>query len=52
VQFKGYEDVVVQELRLGADNVKFRKEKDYAPSTGQTYLAPLPPATAANSARI
>src|ERR1022692_1994676 len=41
-QFKGYEDVVVQELRSGTDNVKFRKEKYYAPSTGQTYLAPLP----------
>src|ERR1035441_8190004 len=42
VQFKGYEDVVVQELRIGTDNVKYRKEKYYAPSTGQTYLAPLP----------
>ncbi len=42
VQFKGYEDVVVQELHIGTDNVKFRKEKYYAPSTGQTYLAPLP----------
>ena len=52
VQFKGYEDVVVQELRIGTDNVKFRKEKYYAPSTGQTYLAPLPPATAANSVQI
>ncbi len=41
-QFKGYEDVVVQEIRIGTDNVKFRKEKYYAPSTGQTYLAPLP----------
>jgi hypothetical protein len=41
-QFKGYEDVVVQELRVSTDNVKFRKEKYYAPSTGQTYLAPLP----------
>src|ERR1019366_259203 len=41
-QLKGYEDVVVQELRSGTDNVKFRKEKYYAPSTGQTYLAPLP----------
>lgn len=41
-QFKGYEDVVVQELRIGTDNVKFRKEKYYARSTGQTYLAPLP----------
>ena len=34
---------MVQELRLGTDNVKFRKEKFYAPSTGKTYLAPLPP---------
>jgi hypothetical protein len=42
-EFKGYEDVVVQELRIATDNVKFRKEKDYAPSTGQTYLAQLPP---------
>ena len=41
-QFKGYEDVVVQELRIATDNVKFRKEKYYAPSTGHTYLAPLP----------
>ena len=41
-QFKGFEDVVVQELRMGTDNVKFWKEKYYAPSTGQTYLAPLP----------
>ena len=41
-EFKGYEDVVVQELRIGTDNVKFRKEKYYAASTRQTYLAPLP----------
>jgi hypothetical protein len=41
-QFKGYEDVVVQELLIRTDNVKFRKEKYYAASTGKTYLAPLP----------
>lgn len=41
-QFKGYEDVVVQELLICTDNVKFRKEKYYAASTGKTYLAPLP----------
>ena len=41
-EFKGYEEVVVQELRIGTDNVKFRKEKYYAASTRQTYLAPLP----------
>jgi hypothetical protein len=41
-QFKGYEDVVVQELCILTDNVKFRKEKFYSPSTGKTYLASLP----------
>ena len=33
---------MVQELRIGTDNVKFRKEKYCAPSTRQTCLAPLP----------
>lgn len=42
-QFKGYEEVVVQELLLHTDNVKFRKEKFYSPSAKQTFLAPLPP---------
>jgi len=41
-EFKGYEDVVVQELIIHTDNVRFRKEKYYAASTGKTYLAPLP----------
>lgn len=41
-QFKGYEDVVVQDLLLKTDNVCFHKQKYYAPSTGQTYLAHLP----------
>jgi hypothetical protein len=41
-QFKGYEEVVVQDVIIRTDNVLFRKEKWYAPSTGQTYLAPLP----------
>lgn len=41
-EFKGYEDVVVQELHIRTDNVRFRKEKYYAASTGRTYLAPLP----------
>ena len=42
-KFKGYEDVVVQDLRFHTDNVRFRKEKYYAASTGRSYLAPLPP---------
>ena len=41
-EFKGYDEVVVQELRIHTDNVKFRKEKYYAASTNKTYLAPLP----------
>jgi len=41
-EFKGYEDVVVQDLLLKTDNVCFHKQKYYAPSTGQTYLAQLP----------
>lgn len=41
-RFKGYEEVVVQDVVIHTDNVLFRKEKWYAPSTEQTYLAALP----------
>jgi hypothetical protein len=41
-EFKDYVPVVVQDLVLRTDNVLFRKEKWYAASTGQTYLADLP----------
>ena len=41
-QFKGYLDVVVQDVVLRTDNVLFHKEKWYAPSTRRTYLAELP----------
>jgi len=41
-EFKGYEDVVVQDIVLGTDNVLFRKEKYYSPSTHQSYRAELP----------
>lgn len=40
--FKGYEDVVVQDLVIRTDNVQFRKEKYYSPSQKRTYLAALP----------
>ncbi len=40
--FKGYEDVVVQDVIFRTDNVRFRKEKFYSPSQHQTYLASLP----------
>lgn len=41
-EFKGYAEVVVQDVRIHTDNILFRKEKWYASSTKQTYLAPLP----------
>jgi hypothetical protein len=41
-QFKGYEEVVVQDILLKPDNILFRKQKYYSPQTGKTYLAPLP----------
>lgn len=40
--FKGYEEVLVQDVLIRTDNVLFRKEVWYAPSTGQSYRAPLP----------
>lgn len=42
-RFKGYEAVVIQDLVLKTDNVRFRRAKFWSPSRGQTYLAPLPP---------
>lgn len=40
--FKGYEDVVVQDVIFRTDNVLFHKEKFYSPSQHQTYRASLP----------
>ena len=42
-RFKGYEAVVIQDLLLQVDHVRFLRAKHYSPSTGKTYLAPLPP---------
>jgi hypothetical protein len=41
-QFKGYEPVVIQDIQLKTDNVRFLKEKYYSPSQQQSYLAELP----------
>jgi hypothetical protein len=41
-EFKGREAVVVQDLIIHTDNVRFLKEKYYSPSQGKTYLAELP----------
>jgi len=41
-EFKGHEDVVVQDILLQTDNILFHKQKYYAPSTRRSYLAHLP----------
>jgi hypothetical protein len=41
-EFKGYTDVVVQDIILRADNVCFHKEKYWSDSTNKTYTAELP----------
>jgi Transposase IS66 family len=41
-QFKGYEEVVIQDIAFHTDNIKFRREKYYSKSQKRTYLAPLP----------
>ncbi len=41
-EFKGYEEVVVQDVSIRTDNVRFWKEIWYAASTGRSYRAPLP----------
>lgn len=41
-EFKGHEAVVVQDIQVKTDNVRFLKEKFYSASERQTYLASLP----------
>jgi hypothetical protein len=41
-EFKGYEPVIIQDLVIKTDNVRFLKEKYYSPLLGRTYLAELP----------
>ena len=41
-QFKGYEEVIVQDLDFRTENIQFRKEKYYSPGNQHTYLAALP----------
>src|SRR5215213_9272567 len=40
-RFKGYQDILVRELRLSAEVVRFRRERWLTPA-GETVLAPLP----------
>jgi hypothetical protein len=41
-EFKGYEDVVVQDMVIHTGNVLFHKEVFYSPTHAQSYRAPLP----------
>jgi len=41
-EYKGHSEVVLQDVRLEMENICFRLEKYYAPSTGKTYQARLP----------
>lgn len=41
-QFKGYMEVVVQDIEFRTENITFRKEKYYSPSQKRTYLAQMP----------
>ncbi len=41
-KYKGYERVVVQDVRIQAENVLFYKEKYYSASQHKTYLAEMP----------
>ena len=40
--FKGYTSVIVQDLNIEPDNVKFIVEKYYSPSTGKSYSGSRP----------
>ncbi len=40
--FKGYESVVVQELKITTDNVEYRRAVYYSPSQKKTYRGALP----------
>ena len=42
VEFKGYADVIVQDIRLTTDNVKFYKEEYYSAKMRQSYQPELP----------
>lgn len=41
-QFKGHEAVVVQDISIKSDNIRFLKEKYYSASEKRSYLAELP----------
>jgi len=42
LEFKGYEDVVIQDLLIKTDNVNYRREVYYSPSQRKSYRGELP----------
>lgn len=42
-EFKGYAEVVVQDIVVAPNNTRFQKEKYYSPSEQKSYMAPMPP---------
>jgi hypothetical protein len=42
-QFKGYQPVIVQDVLLSSEVIRFQKETYYSSEQRQTYTAPLPP---------
>ena len=41
-QLKGYREYIVQDIIITTDNVKYKREIFYSPSTGKTYTGKLP----------
>ena len=41
-EFKGYDDVIVQDIKIETDNVLFHKEKFYSKQENKAYQAELP----------
>jgi hypothetical protein len=41
-EFKGYEAVIVQDIRIHSDNIRFLKESYYSATEQKSYLAELP----------
>lgn len=41
-EFKGYDPVIIQDLRIETDNVRFYRARYYSASEQKNYVAPLP----------
>lgn len=41
-EFKGYDEVIIQDIKISLDNILFKREKYYSPFLQETYTASLP----------